>query len=77
MSEQQGKPGPRSERLCPPPADYWGWPLFGYTPAACMETGRFGIVGRAGHDGIDAYGVDAYADELQRPTTSAQSGGPK
>lgn len=22
-SEQQGKPGPRSERACPPSADYW------------------------------------------------------
>ncbi len=32
VSEQQGKPGPHSERLRPPSADYWGWPLFGHTP---------------------------------------------
>ena len=76
MSKQQGKPGPRSERL-PAAGRLLGWPLFRYTPAACMETGRFGIVGRADRDGIDAHGVDAYADELQRPTTNAQSGGPK
>lgn len=70
MSERAaGTPGPRSERPCPPLADYWGWPLFGYPPCHLYGDRRFGVVGRA--HAMDAHTVGASADEQQVPTTSA------
>jgi hypothetical protein len=78
VSEEQGKPGPRSERLCLPSADYWGWPPLWVLPCRLYGDRRFGIVGRADLDStMDAHGVGAFANEQRRPITSAQSGGPK